>query len=232
MSDHADRLAHFVSLVDQFQAAHTAECDSAHAPDKAAAHWRAKWEAERAWKPLAREVARDLAGRGEDVRDLLLMADTSNVLDDWTSAERALSLWPAVRAQVQAVAMRSSPGGAGRARVGKGIPRAEAEVLVREWLAKNARTDPLGVTRDAVAAGTGVSTGAISKLAVWRAFKGRQAALRKPAGRSVGLSDTLQAVVPADCPEPDELAALVEEQRKENERDARRPSRRPPSRPS
>jgi hypothetical protein len=50
------------------------------------------------------------------------------------------------------------------------VSKAEAEVLVRDWLAENAKGAPESVTRDAVAAGTGVSAGLVSRTAAWQAF--------------------------------------------------------------
>ena len=78
----------------------------------------------------------------------------------------------------------------------RGIPRAEAEILVRDWLAKHAKENPAGITRDAVAAGTGVSTGMVSKTAAWKAFRERRDAEAKPGAREVPLSEQLEAVIP------------------------------------
>jgi hypothetical protein len=104
----------------------------------------------------------------------------------------------------------------------KGIPREEAEILVREWLMKNAKHDPASITRDAVHAGTGVSTGQISQTAAWKAFIERRNAEAKPRAREIPLTDTMQAVVPDDCAMPDELAALIEEQRLDEAEETRR----------
>lgn len=108
----------------------------------------------------------------------------------------------------------------------KRIPRAEAEILVREYLAKHAKARPASVTRDAVAANTGVSGGMVSETAAWKAFRDRRSAQTKPAVREVPLTETMQAVVPADCAPPDELVALIEEQEKERAEEMRRHKRR------
>lgn len=48
--------------------------------------------------------------------------------------------------------------------------QAEIDIKVRDWLAKNAKDDPGAVTRDRIANETGVSTGAVSGSAPWKAF--------------------------------------------------------------
>lgn len=108
----------------------------------------------------------------------------------------------------------------------KGIPLAEAEILVRDWLLKHAKDNPTGITRDAVAAGTDVSAGQVSKTAAWKAFRERRDAEAKPGAREVPLTDAMQAVVPGDCETPDELAALIEEQRADEAEENRRHKRR------
>jgi hypothetical protein len=108
----------------------------------------------------------------------------------------------------------------------KGTPREEAEILVREWLMKNAKDDPASITRDAVHVGTGISTGQISQTAAWKAFIERRNAEAKPRAREIPLTDTMQAVVPDDYAKPDELAALIEEQRLDEAEENRRHKRR------
>jgi hypothetical protein len=108
----------------------------------------------------------------------------------------------------------------------KGIPLAEAEILVRDWLLKYAKDNPAGITRDAVAAGIDVSAGQVSKTAAWKAFRERRDAEAKPGAREVPLTDAMQAVVPGDCETPDELAALIEEQRADEAEENRRHNRR------
>lgn len=97
----------------------------------------------------------------------------------------------------------------------KGVPLAEAEIKVRDWLAKHAKDKPAGITRDAVAAGTGVSGGQISNTAAWKAFRERRDAQAKPGARNIPLTDAMLAVIPSDCAKPDELAELIEEQQLE-----------------
>jgi hypothetical protein len=108
----------------------------------------------------------------------------------------------------------------------KRIPRAEAEILVRDWLRKNAKQNPASITRDAVAAGARVSTGMVSKTAAWKAFRERRDAEAKPGAREVPLTETMQAVIPADCARPDELPALIEEQEAERAKELRPHKRR------
>jgi hypothetical protein len=108
----------------------------------------------------------------------------------------------------------------------KGVPQEEAEIRVRDWLAKHAKGDPAAVTRDAVAEATGVSTGGVSKTAAWRAFSKERKTRTKPKGREVPLSDPMLAVVPADSDAPDELVALIEEQARDAAEDERQSTRR------
>jgi hypothetical protein len=108
----------------------------------------------------------------------------------------------------------------------KGIPFTEAEVRVREWLAANAKADPANITRDAVAVGAGVSSGQVSKTAAWKAFRERRDSEAKPGAREVPLTDPMQAAMPSDCERPDEIAALIEEQKKEEAEQERRHKRR------
>src|SRR5262249_2907179 len=108
----------------------------------------------------------------------------------------------------------------------KCIPRDEAAILVRDWLEKNAKDDPASITRDAVADGTGVSAGQVSNTPAWKVFRDRRDAERKPPVREVPLSDTMQAVVAADCETPDELAELIEEQKADKAEQERRHKRR------
>ena len=103
--------------------------------------------------------------------------------------------------------------GAGRS---KGIPLAEAEVRVREWLLKNAKDNPAAITRDAVAAGTDVSTASVSRTAAWQAFRKKRDAEAKPRVREVPLTRGMLSLMKGDDgrdAEPDELASLIEEQR-------------------
>jgi hypothetical protein len=108
----------------------------------------------------------------------------------------------------------------------KGIPLAEAEILVRDWLSANAKGNPAAITRDAVVAGTGVSGGQVSNTAAWKAFQERRHAERKPSAREVPLTDAMKTVIPSDCERPDELAALIEEQEQEKAEQERRHKRR------
>jgi hypothetical protein len=106
------------------------------------------------------------------------------------------------------------------------ISKAEAEVLVRDWLAENAKGAPDAVTRDAVAAGTGVSAGLVSRTAAWRAFAAER---RRRRGKEVALTDKMLAIVPAKARTPEqeaELAELVRQQQAEEVEQIVRHSRR------
>ncbi len=108
----------------------------------------------------------------------------------------------------------------------KGIPLAEAEVRVREWLKANAKANPAAITRDAVAKGTGISAGQVSNTSAWKAFRDRRNAESKPKAREVPLTDAMRSVVPSDSEKPDELAALMEEQATDEAEQERRHKRR------
>lgn len=97
----------------------------------------------------------------------------------------------------------------------RGIPLDEASMLVRQWLAAKAKDNPATITRDAVAAGTGVSAGQVSNTPAWKAFRERRDSEKKQSAREVSLTDKMQAVIPVDGERPDELAALIEEQGKD-----------------
>lgn len=102
---------------------------------------------------------------------------------------------------------------AGRTR---GVPLAEAEIRVREWLKKHAPGNPAAITRDAVAKGTGVSPATVSRTCAWKAFRERRDAEKQPPRpRERSLSGRMLAAVPSNTKRPDELAALVEEQQQE-----------------
>ena len=103
----------------------------------------------------------------------------------------------------------------------KGIPADEAEILVREWLTANAKADPAGVTRDAIASGTGVSAVAVSNTASWKAFRRRRNADSATAAREVPLTDAMLVNIPAEK-DTDELNALIEQQAEDDASDGRR----------
>jgi hypothetical protein len=116
----------------------------------------------------------------------------------------------------------------------EGVPRDEAEVRVRDWLKKHAKDDPASVTRDAVAAGTGVSTGLVSNTAAWKAFRDRRDAEKKPGERKVQYSDQMDAVLSAGTVGKAEseqrnaqLNALIRDQAAEAEEDEIRSRPRP-----
>lgn len=102
------------------------------------------------------------------------------------------------------------------------IPKKEREIRVRSWLDANAKGDPNAVSRDRIAAETGVSTGGVSDTDAWIAFKEERDKRRKPVAREIPLSERMQAAIPADCPDPAELAELIEAQRADRAKDERR----------
>jgi hypothetical protein len=108
----------------------------------------------------------------------------------------------------------------------KGIPLAEANIRVRDWLEANAKENPLAVTRDAVADATGVSKGQVSNTLAWKAFQEGRSKLKQGSVREVPLSEEMQVFIPSDIVPPDELVALIEEQQQEKEEELRRHKRR------
>jgi hypothetical protein len=102
----------------------------------------------------------------------------------------------------------------------KGIPLGEANVIVRDWLQAH-REESMAITRDRIAKETGVSAGQVSKCPAWSAFKCAREKMQKREGGEVQLSSRMEAVVPSNCPMPDELAALIEEQEADEAKDAR-----------
>jgi hypothetical protein len=98
-------------------------------------------------------------------------------------------------------------------RRGRRIPKAEANVLVRDWLARQGAEDPRTVTVRAVNKGTGVSVGQISNLPSWRAFEEARSNKRNGAGpRTVPLSNRILLNKPEHgAGDPAEIAAQNEE---------------------
>jgi len=106
------------------------------------------------------------------------------------------------------------------------VSKPEAEVLVRDWLAENAKGAPESVTRDAVAAGTGVSAGLVSRTAAWRAFAAER---RRRRGKEVALTDKMLAILPETTRTPQqeaELLELIRQQRADEAEQAYRHKRR------
>lgn len=106
------------------------------------------------------------------------------------------------------------------------VPKAEAEILVSNWLLQNAKDDPASVTREACATDTGVSTGGVTNTVIWQAFQRRRKAEAKPGERKIPLTDEMKAAIPADCATPHELAELIEAQQAEKAEEERRHKRR------
>lgn len=124
------------------------------------------------------------------------------------------------------------------------VTAAEANVLVRDWLARHARANPAAVKRDAIAAAIGVSKGLVSKTAAWKAFAAERKQQTPAAERTVPLKDEMLAVMPddrtggstvldaignAEDARLREIAKLEAEQRADqaaDDREERRPARR------
>ena len=105
------------------------------------------------------------------------------------------------------------------------ISLAEAEIRVREWLRKNAKDNPAAITRDAVAAGTGVSGSTVSRTSAWKAFRERRDANAQPKPREVPLTRGILSVMKGDDgrdAELGELAVLIEEQKADEAEQERR----------
>jgi len=120
------------------------------------------------------------------------------------------------------------------------VPKSEASVRVREYLAKHGPADPLAVTVKAVSKVTGVSIGGVAKTSAWKVFEKKRQELRDGSRKEQQLSDATLATVPdsvignpAELALKNELAELmalkeleceqVEDQR--SERRARKPHR-------
>lgn len=150
-------------------------------------------------------------------------------------ARRGLGLVTDPQPTEPATSEPATPAGSGR-----GIPLAEAEIRVREWLAANAKDNPTAITRDSVASGTGVSSGQVSNTSAWKAFRDRRDAEAKPGARNIPLTRKIKATIPAgDVGKaqseqqnaiPDEVAALIDEQKAdEAEQEVRHTLRHGPS---
>ena len=147
-------------------------------------------------------------------------------LDEAVKRLRAGSNPPPVESSLPPTEMREREGGTQQKNKGKGIPFEEAMIIVREWLEKNAKANPDDVTRDAIAAATGVSAGNVSKTPAWKAFDEHRKAEAKLRVREVPLTDAMQAIIPDDLETPAELAELIEEQQAEEAEQSRRQQRR------
>ena len=108
----------------------------------------------------------------------------------------------------------------------RGVPLAEANILVRDWLMQHAKDDPASITRDAVAKGAGVSPASVSRTAAWKAFRERRDAEKKPRRRERSLTDGMLSTIPSKVKRPEELIHLIEEQRREMLEEERRYKRR------
>lgn len=129
------------------------------------------------------------------------------------------------RAKKLPVTVQKKPKGEGRNR---GTPKAEANVLVREWLdnhAKEIKADPFAITREGIqkdieeSTGIKVSTGNISNTLAWKTFDSLRKAESKPKPREIPWTDRMQASIPDDLsPDVAELFAKQEEEKVEQER--------------
>ncbi len=85
------------------------------------------------------------------------------------------------------------------------IPAAEANVLVREYLAAHARANPDAMTVRGIAKVIGASEGGVSESDAWRTFSEARQKLRPGSVRTVRLTDTMLSAIP----DRDELARLI-----------------------
>jgi hypothetical protein len=108
----------------------------------------------------------------------------------------------------------------------KGVPHDEAEILVREWLAANAKENPAAVRRDTIAEETGLSTGAVSGTSAWKAFNQRRKTNSKPTAREIQLSPGVLATMPSGTEKDGMLSDIIEDQRADQKKDERRQTRR------
>jgi hypothetical protein len=172
------------------------------------------------WRPLV------MCQIGATVMFRQLLQDTIAVLP---SGENESSAPCTTSNAPQPIETRASERGTQPPTRNRRIKKAEAEILVGDWLTKNAtKENAASVTREALHDGTGVSTGQISNTGAWKAFCKRRDEEAKRGLREVPLSDKMQATIPADCPDPAALAALMEEdenERKQNERPRRQKRR-------
>ena len=215
---------------------------------------RSKYQAVASLEAVARELACSDGPVASECRTL------SRHIDRFEEHEAARTLWPNLAGRLITIKDKADRGGesapmppvrsertneptggekkqneeaksaSGRNRR-KGVPQADTDNCVDIWLSKNAKADPASITRKAVAAATGASTGAVSKTPAWIAFCRRRDAEAKRRLREVPLTDTMQASVPANSVRCDQLAAAIKEQQQElddEERSHRRRGRADP----
>jgi hypothetical protein len=95
----------------------------------------------------------------------------------------------------------------------RGIPKAEAEVLVAEYLTKHGKPDPWAVSISQIEAATGVPRSSINRLPVWKVFHAERKKRRAGKVRTVRLTDDMQAIIPDGATGRDEvLETLIREQ--------------------
>ena len=75
------------------------------------------------------------------------------------------------------------------------IPKAEADILVREWLFEHAKDDPKTMTVRRISEDTGVSIGQFPKLTSWKLFKNKRDELRNSEPRTVPLDEIMIAKI-------------------------------------
>jgi hypothetical protein len=91
------------------------------------------------------------------------------------------------------------------------VPAKEANIRVRDWLAKHGTEDPSAVKVAHVAEATGVSTGGVANTPAWNAFEERRKA-RSCAPRTIPLSNEILYARPDEAQiEPSALAEQEEE---------------------
>lgn len=106
------------------------------------------------------------------------------------------------------------------------IPKDEANILVREYL-EHSIADPFSITREMVAAATGVSTGGVSNTNAWKAFDEERKRLKPARSREVQVNDmNMFANIPNNTVSSVELEQLIKEQEDDTENDKRNQNRR------
>jgi hypothetical protein len=158
----------------------------------------------------------------------------------WTDLEEFNATAILAELECEFAKAATAPGGIGSQpppgrRRKKGIPKAQANILVADYLRRHAG-DPDSVTVLAISRATGVSTGQISRLPSFRAFhderkERREQSPTKP--RTVPLAEGMLAVVPdGAATDPSEEAArreleeLIREQAKDKQAEEAYPLRR------
>lgn len=107
----------------------------------------------------------------------------------------------------------------------KKLNQEETNVAVRDWLlqhAEEARENPFAITRDRIAEEINTHGPYVSNAPAWILFRDNRDADRKPAERTVPLTDDMLVMIPDVGAVSPEVAELIRDQEAENESDDRR----------